>query len=562
MKMLKKSLILLVFAASLITADAQSLWQSSLPIKKPAKGVTVAGTVECDGRPVADVIVSDGYEITKTDKKGAYYLKSKKLNPQVFITTPSGYEAFRDDVVPQFWADFTKAPGEFERLDFRLNKVNQDKAAVIAITDVHLANQRNDVATFSGPYVDRLREETSKLNSEGRPVYTIHLGDGAWDAYWYAMDFPIQKFRDAFNAADFPTPLYNIMGNHDNDGATPCDDNTDLNAARPYMKAFGPRYYSFNVGGVHYVVLDNIEYLNQPADHPTMPGIVGRRNYNERFTPEQLDWLRKDLQYVSHDTPIIVAMHCPLLKYKGLTDKAVPRMDKESVEEFLAIVEPFDMVHSISGHSHRQVLTRLKGDKDRADHNIAGTSGAWWWTSAFGGKNLCPEGNPTGYEVFLSDGKDLRWRHETYEYEPGKQFWAWDMNAVKKFFAENGEYQVARKYYPNWSDFSQTADGEVWINIWAWDPEGTLKVTENGKELPVEMFLAENPMYNATYPMQRTVWLNNYAKSFEKLRKIRMFKVNPASPTSTIEISWTDPFGVETRESLTRPAPFTLSTLK
>ena len=136
------------------------------------------------------------------------------------------------------------------------------------------------------------------------------------------------------------------------------------------------------------------------------------------------------------------------------------------------------------------------------------------------------------------------------------------MNAVKKFFAENGEYQVARKYYPNWSDFSQTADGEVWINIWAWDPEGTLKVTENGKELPVEMFLAENPMYNATYPLQRTVWLNNYAKSFEKLRKIRMFKVNPASPTSTIEIPWTDPFGVETHETLTRPAPFTLSTLK
>ncbi len=31
---------------------AQSAFKSSLPVK-PAKGVTVSGTVECDGQPVA-----------------------------------------------------------------------------------------------------------------------------------------------------------------------------------------------------------------------------------------------------------------------------------------------------------------------------------------------------------------------------------------------------------------------------------------------------------------------------------------------------------------------------
>lgn len=64
---------------------AQSAFKSSLPVK-PAKGVTVSGTVECDGQPVAGIKVSDGYEVTKTDKNGAYYLKSKKKNPQVFIS--------------------------------------------------------------------------------------------------------------------------------------------------------------------------------------------------------------------------------------------------------------------------------------------------------------------------------------------------------------------------------------------------------------------------------------------------------------------------------------------
>lgn len=546
----------------LIPAGAQSLFKSSLPIK-PDKGVTVAGTVECDGKPIKDVVVSDGYEVTRTDKYGAYYLKSQKRNPQLFISTPSGYEAWRDDVVPQFWADFTKSPAEFERLDFRLKKVDQNRHAMIAITDVHLANQRNDVATFTGPCVDRIREEVKTLNAEGMPVYTIHLGDGAWDNYWYALDFDIADFRNTFNKADYPTPLFNIMGNHDNDGATPNGPDTDRDSARPYMKVFGPRYYSFNVGGIHYIVLDNIEYKNEPTKHEKAPGIWGSRNYNEKLTPEQLDWLRKDLEGISHDTPLVIAMHCPMLKWKGgMGPEVLPRMEKESVDALLEIVEPFDEVHSISGHSHRQVITRLPGKKIRADHNIAGTSGAWWWTAAFGGKNLCPEGNPTGFEVFLADGKDLKWCHLTYEYEPGRQFWAWDMNRVADYFKNSAEFQVFNKYFPKWSDFSEVPENSVWIDLWAWDPEGKLKVTENGKELPVEMFIGENPMYNGTYPIQRTVWLNQYSSSWEKPKKTRLFRVQTSAPDTPVEISWTDPFGVEYTQTLTRPTPFGLKDFK
>ena len=66
--------------------NAQSTFRSSLPVK-PRKGVTVAGTVECDGKPVAGVVVSDGYELTKPTKK-VPITSSQKQNPQVFITSP------------------------------------------------------------------------------------------------------------------------------------------------------------------------------------------------------------------------------------------------------------------------------------------------------------------------------------------------------------------------------------------------------------------------------------------------------------------------------------------
>lgn len=553
---LSKATIAAVAAMTLcLQAGAQSVYRSSLPVKAK-KGINVSGTVECEGRPVAGVAVSDGYEIVRTDKNGAYYLKSEKRNPQLFISTPSGYEAWRDDAVPQFWADFTEGPEKYERHDFRLRKADQSRHAVIAITDVHLANQKNDVATFCGPYVERLRQETKRLNKEGMPVYTIHLGDGTWDNYWYALDFPVAKMRDALNSAEYPTAFYNVMGNHDNDGAVPHGPDTDMDAARPYMKAFGPRYYSFNAGGVHYVVLDNIEYKNEPSEKPKMPGIWGDRNYNVNFTSEQLDWLEKDLKGISSDTPLVVAMHCPFIRWKGISDTVVPRLEKESSDRFLNIVAPFDEVHTISGHSHKQVVTRLPGEKTRVDHNISGTCGAWWWTSAFGGKNLCPDGSPVGYEVFYSDGNNLKWRHETYEFEPGRQFWAWDMNEVRKYFSEYGEYNVFRKYFPKWTDYSEVPANSIWVNIWAWDPEGKISITENGRELPVEMFLGENPVYNATYPVQRTVWLNQYSQNWEKPHRFRLFRAVASTPDAPVEITWTDPFGNTTRQTLARPASF------
>ena len=207
MKRLFLSILALTIAA---TAIAQSTFTSTLAAKA-AKGATIYGVVECDGTPLEGVAVSDGYNIVKTDKKGVYNLVSEKKNGTVFITIPSGYEAYTegDDVVPQFWA--------------------------------HLLAEAN-----------------------------------------------------------YPTQFFNTMGNHDNDGATPCDENTDWNASAKYRKAFGPTYYSVNIGKVHYIMLDNQVYLNEPLPN-AKPGknIVGARNRVTSITRAQLDWLAKDLATVT-----------------------------------------------------------------------------------------------------------------------------------------------------------------------------------------------------------------------------------------------------------------------
>lgn len=557
-----KLLSLTLLATSLLcvsTLCAQSTYKSTLPVK-PKKGITVAGTVECDGKPVAGVTISDGYEVTKTDKKGAYYLKSKKQNPQVFISIPSGYEAWQDDVMPQFWADFTLSANEYERLDFRLNKVDNKNHAMLFVTDIHLANQRNDVAIFSNEYVERLRKEADRLKAEGKRVYTMHLGDGTWDLYWYAHKYPIGEMRNTLNKADYPTPFFNVMGNHDNDGAVIAGPDADLQASLPYQKAFGPRYYSFNAGDVHYVVLDNIEYINTPAQS-NFEGIKGKRNYNENFTPEQLEWLRKDLTDIPYDTPIVIGMHSPALRWTNNQGTAYKlKTEKESTRELMSILKPYKDVHAFSGHSHRQCIVRTPAEEQNlTDHNISGTCGAWWRTSATGLKNLCPDGTPAAFELFTADGKDLKWKHLAYEYPEDRTFYAWDMNSIKDYMQTSGEARAFKNLYPKWTDYSDVPDNYVYVNLWAWDPEGKLTITENGKELPVEIISQENPLFLLSYMLRTTLWMNIVdSKGAEKPRKFQLFRAKASAPDTPVEISWTDYFGNETRQTLSRPTPFSL----
>ena len=56
----------------------------------PERGVTVAGIVTCQGKPLEGVTVSDGALFTQTDSNGVYQLRSLKYYGSVFVITPSG----------------------------------------------------------------------------------------------------------------------------------------------------------------------------------------------------------------------------------------------------------------------------------------------------------------------------------------------------------------------------------------------------------------------------------------------------------------------------------------
>ena len=57
-------------------------------------------------------------------------------------------------------------------------------------------------------------------------------------------------------------PVYNVIGNHDDafEKANLVMKSNDLKADTVYKRHYGPTYYSYNRGKVHYVVLDDVEY--------------------------------------------------------------------------------------------------------------------------------------------------------------------------------------------------------------------------------------------------------------------------------------------------------------
>ena len=106
-----------------------------------------------------------------------------------------------------------------------------------------------------------ISDEAAQASARG-PVYSLNLGDLSHDLYWYQYDFDVSSAKRFLEQNGFPTLLYSIPGNHDNDGATPAGVGVDRRAEHLYRRTFGPTYYAMNIGDVHWIMMDNIIYKN------------------------------------------------------------------------------------------------------------------------------------------------------------------------------------------------------------------------------------------------------------------------------------------------------------
>ena len=519
---------------------------------KPDAGTTVYGIVSSAGVGVENVVVSDGAEVTVTNEKGIYQLKSAKKWGYVFISVPSGYEVPSVGVLPQFHRALKNSADVVERADFKLEKVDgQDSYKIFMLGDMHLANRTGDLGQFA-QFTSDLTDYMTR--HKGEKMYALTLGDMTWDLYWYSNSYYFPQYLNTVNSQIKNLQIFHTMGNHDNDFQT----RSDYDAAVKYVDQICPTYYSFNIGKVHYVVMDDIDCSSYDGTES--------RNYVKSLSAEQLDWLAKDLSHVAKTTPVVVAMHAQVF-YPTTSGFKIDH-DPVNTLRLFDILDGYT-VRFVTGHTHK--LFNVTPDAPIVDgHNFreynSGSVCASWWLSG----NLTPgihigtDGTPGGYGIWDVTGTDFQCLYKSTGWPEEYQFRSYDLNNVHFSMADvplmpsDISASVKNAYMQYVNAYPQNNDNEVLINIWNWNSDWTLSVVdENRKTLPYTEVWAYDPLHIAALSVKR---FNNAGlkstPSFITDKFTHFFKVKADDADTDLVITVKDEFGNEWTENMQRPKAF------
>lgn len=390
----------------------------------------VTGTVTCGATGVSGVAVSDGINVVTTDKQGRYALQTDKANGYVFISIPRGYTVdMADGFSPQFWQKLSDAKVETAEVhNFKLTYSPADDYVMIIGADSHLARRIGDRKTYKNGYIASLKYEKEKAAESQLPTYSMILGDLTWDNFWYANKYTLRNFMDDQRKMHYPVPLFPVIGNHDNDPAVPHSANTDFLAAKLWRDVVCPNYYSYNLGKVHYVVLDNIVYQNDtlPAGKKARKGVWGQRNYNAAVTEQQINWLRQDLALVDKQMPVVVCSHIPTFR---LNSHFSTFGSLQNYKELASCFDGFKNVHFVSGHTHVNFNAHPSEYPHIMEHNIAAICASWWITGKLTGTDMCTDGSPAGYSRWIVRGDSIEWKYASIEDHSAPQMRVLDMNS-------------------------------------------------------------------------------------------------------------------------------------
>ena len=519
---------------------------------KPDAGTTVYGIVSSAGVGVENVVVSDGAEVTVTNEKGIYQLKSAKKWGYVFISVPSGYEVPSVGVLPQFHRALKNSADVVERADFKLEKVDgQDSYKIFMLGDMHLANRTGDLGQFA-QFTSDLTDYMTR--HKGEKMYALTLGDMTWDLYWYSNSYYFPQYLNTINSQIKNLQIFHTMGNHDNDFQT----RSDYDAAVKYVDQICPTYYSFNIGKVHYVVMDDIDCSSYDGTES--------HNYVKSLSAEQLDWLAKDLSHVDKTTPVVVAMHAQVF-YPTTSGFKIDH-DPVNTLRLFDILDGYT-VRFVTGHTHK--LFNVTPDAPIVDghnfreYNSGSVCASWWWSGNLTpGIHIGTDGTPGGYGIWDVTGTDFQCLYKSTGWPEEYQFRSYDLNNVHFSMADvplmpsDISASVKNAYMQYVNAYPQNNDNEVLINIWNWNSDWTLSVVdEKRKTLPYTEVWAYDPLHIAALSVKR---FNNakltQTPSFITDKFTHFFKVKADDADTDLVITVKDEFGNEWTENMQRPKAF------
>lgn len=212
------------------------------------------------------ISVSDGLNVTKTDAKGQFSLPGHDKERFIFITTPSGYQTNN--------AHYQKIEASTSSYDFGL----QTSKKTISKKGEHSFIQLADTEIFNTENHEDWVSNIRNYAANEEVAFIMHTGDICYDN-------GLRKHIKLMNADNMDCPVFYAIGNH------------DLVAGeygeQLFESIYGPVYFSFEVGNVHYIVT------------PMLSG-----DYKPSYTKADVyKWFKNDIANVEAGKPIIVFSH-------------------------------------------------------------------------------------------------------------------------------------------------------------------------------------------------------------------------------------------------------------
>ena len=446
--------------------------------------VRVRGIVEAGGQGLGGVSVSDGLSVVRTSGGGDFEFLSAPGADFVFVVLPAGMEIPRNSTgTARFFQPLQPdARGEQSvRFSLTPRQSSDDRHALVLLADIQTQDER-EMGLFHAETVPDVQATVRELGSV--PAFGVSCGDIMYDHLELYPDYERGVSRMGI-------PFFQVIGNHDLDQEA----RTDEASTATFSRHFGPRYYSFDRGAVHYVVLDDVFWHGA--------GYIGY------IDGPQLAWLQADLAHVEPGRPVVVSLHIPVLGSGHLREgRESPELGVAVAnrEALYRLLEPY-AAHILTGHTHEND----HGFESGVHEHVAGTVCGAWWTGP-----ICWDGTPNGYAVYEARGEEISWRY--------------------KATGEDHTHQI--RAYAAGSD--PAAPDEIVANVWGWDPEWSVVWYENGDRRgamarrisldPLSVELHEGP----DLPAVRS-WV-------DPVRTRHLFFA-PASPGAQITIEAIDRFG-------------------
>lgn len=255
------------------------------------------------GKPLCNIKVTDGLNVTFTDENGNYELAGWERARVVSIGSLTKRHNDWYIYAPEHRGDFD--------FSLELADVSDPDFCFLHNSDIEIENRADS------DFLDVIRESVKKH----KPAFFANTGDMCRDG--------IYRMYLAMNSENVGCPVRFAIGNHDFRG--------DGYGEEIYERFYGPTWYSFDCGQIHFVVLS-----------------IGKGDKPSGYRLEdQFNWLKNDLEAMDKDKRVIVLDH-DFCKWD-------PSGHKIDVDGVSIDMRAHGLLAWVFGHFHINLLNELDG---------------------------------------------------------------------------------------------------------------------------------------------------------------------------------------------------------